>query len=539
MLTNTRFLLSVVTAITISHDFASAQISADPTFGASGMVRTGTATNTESWNHLAVQPDGKIVTVGATASSAGTGSRNFLIGRFLSTGVPDPTFNSTGTIEVDFGVTRFDSATSVAILPDGKILVAGESLQQNTVTTSQGTTTGPYSDIALVRLNSNGTIDSTFGVNGLVRVDLSNGLDDSAARLLVLPSGAFRVAGNFSTNPGNRNVTNWAVTGFNSNGSIDPTFGTAGRVRVVFDANQLSSFAYDAILNNGQIVVAGTSGGNMVAARLDANSGALDPTFGAAGIATIAFPPAPGSPAGVETTQATSIALQADGKILLAGDGVFFDFNLDSFSNPQLFATRLNNNGQPDPTFNSFPAYQLQGERPSIALLNDQLLLADGGSILAAGASRLYTFSSVGASVGSPTLQSATIARIAAYPGSLLVAAGRISGDASLARYSTNGAVTPPPGPAAPSNLAATLVQASAVTLSWRDNSSNETNFIVERSASSNFASPVSLATLGANTTTFTDRTVAGRTTYYYRVTSRNANGSAASSILPVTTPRR
>jgi phosphodiesterase/alkaline phosphatase D-like protein len=91
----------------------------------------------------------------------------------------------------------------------------------------------------------------------------------------------------------------------------------------------------------------------------------------------------------------------------------------------------------------------------------------------------------------------------------------------------------------APSNLGAPSVAATSVRLTWTDNSNNELSFAVERSTSSNFANPVRLVTLNANTTTFTDAPVVARTTYYYRVIATNAAGSSASGVIRVTTPRR
>jgi hypothetical protein len=81
--------------------------------------------------------------------------------------------------------------------------------------------------------------------------------------------------------------------------------------------------------------------------------------------------------------------------------------------------------------------------------------------------------------------------------------------------------------PNAPSNLAATASGSSAINLSWTDNSTDETNFVLQRSLTSN-SGFTTIATLPANTTTYMNSGLTGSTTYYYRVQATNAAGSSA-----------
>ena len=91
---------------------------------------------------------------------------------------------------------------------------------------------------------------------------------------------------------------------------------------------------------------------------------------------------------------------------------------------------------------------------------------------------------------------------------------------------------------AAPSNLRATSVLPNAVSLAWTDNSSNEKQFVVERSVQSLTSGFANIATLPSNTTSYTNNTVASGTRYYYRVSAVAPNGSrATSSAISVTTP--
>lgn len=508
---------------------ASAQITIDDQFGAGGIARTGIATATEFWNDVVVQPDGRIIAVGARSTSTGAGTRNFLVARFLPSGAPDTSFQAGGVIEIDFGVDRFDTATSVALLPDGRILVAGNSQKLATVTTTQGTTFGAYSDIAIVRLNANGGVDTTFGSGGFVRTDLSSGLDDTAARLLVLPGGAIRVAGNFGLNPGNRNVINWALVGYTPGGALDPAFGVQGRQTLVFNPTFSTASASDAALFNNQITVVGTEGTNMVAARFDAVTGAQDASFGTSGIRTIAFAPAAGSPPGNQTTRALSIAIQDDGRAVLVGSGEFFDFNFDTFGPTMIFAARLTAAGAIDPTFSGFPNNSIPGQFPRVNSAGGRLVITDSGGIR-----------TLNPSTGAPVLASPalaiSIAQIATRPETGVLAVGSISGEAGVQRLVID-SVAPSP-PAAPTSLAAPLVSARSVRLTWRDNSSNETSFRLERASTSTFSDVVVRAELPANTASFTDETRPG-TTYYYRVRAANAAGSSVSNALRVVTPRR
>lgn len=434
-----------VAALALCSAGATGQIVVDSTFGTGGVALTGVATLNESWQDLSVQPNSRIVAVGSRVSTTGPGGSNFLIARLLPTGAPDPSFNSTGTVEFDFGATRFDTATSVVILSNQQILVAGNSIGPNaTVTTPVGTTFGRYADIAIARFNLNGTLDTSFGTSGRVLVDLSGGLSDTTARLLVLPSGAIRVAGNYSTNPGNRIINNWAVVGFTENGALDPAFGTGGRTTINFPQSTVLTSANDAILRNGQIIITGTSGSDIVAARLDATTGAIDPAFGASGVATIAFPPAPGSPPGSQTTRGTSIAAQADGRLLIVGDGVFFDLNLDQFEATQLFAVRLDATGQIDPSFNAFPNYQIDGASACVRIVGGRAIVSDGGPLVSSSRTTLYTLSGSGAFAATSGPLTSAFNSLAAQADGRVLAAGNVGGDAAITR------VELPPAPPTP-----------------------------------------------------------------------------------------
>lgn len=106
------------------------------------------------------------------------------------------------------------------------------------------------------------------------------------------------------------------------------------------------------------------------------------------------------------------------------------------------------------------------------------------------------------------------------------------------ARMSTCGGPPPPP-PAAPSALAATVVSKSQINLSWSDNSTDESSFVVERKLGSAGTYGV-IATLAANTTAYANTGLSGGKTYFYRVKATNAGGSSAySNEVSATTPKK
>ena len=117
----------------------------DPSFGTGGKIGAPGA----PFTGVALQPDGKIVTVG-------TSNGNFLVARFNPDGSLDSSFDTDGIQTVDFGGT--ESANALAIQPNGSIVVVG--------TTSVGTS------IAVARLTSTGALDTSFDADGKLTIDL-------------------------------------------------------------------------------------------------------------------------------------------------------------------------------------------------------------------------------------------------------------------------------------------------------------------------------------------------------------------------------
>jgi uncharacterized delta-60 repeat protein len=273
----------------------------DRSFGGDGLVRTRFKNRGGSGAEaVAIQPDGKIVAVGSTDHS------RFALARYNRDGTLDPTFNRDGKATTALLPLDGAAANSVAILPGGKILVAGtascvESLTPP-FTCGQEEDSG---DIALARYDPDGTLDTTFGDNGRVLSDVS-GVDDTGNAMALQSDGKFVVAGGWGDGG------QFQLVRYDASGSVDSGFGSAGVVRTTFPNAGYNTYATDvAVQPDGKIVAAGAARARMGLARYKTDGG-LDPTFSGDGLVTTGFSNAPNA-------RAFALALQGSGKIIAAG----------------------------------------------------------------------------------------------------------------------------------------------------------------------------------------------------------------------------
>ena len=242
----------------------------DTTFGGDGRVTTDVGGGTA--HAVALQPDGKIVLAGV-APSPSTGS-DFALARYLPNGTLDTTFGGDGRVITDFG--GDDIAIAVTLQPDGKIVVAGRA------TTNPAT---GHTDFALARYLPNGTLDTTFGGDG--RVTTAFFEDHATAGGVVLqPDGKIVATGeanNLST--GNRD---FALARYLPNGTLDTTFGGDGLVTTALEGDVGSGGV--ALQPDSKIVLAGGVGfpPDIALARYLPN-GTLDTTFGGDGLVITDF----------------------------------------------------------------------------------------------------------------------------------------------------------------------------------------------------------------------------------------------------------
>ncbi|MDH5341042.1 MAG: delta-60 repeat domain-containing protein, partial [Rubrivivax sp.] len=223
-------------------------------------------------------------------------------------GSVDTGFGSGGRVSNVLGGTFGDELFDITVQPDGRIVVVG---------TSRVDATSAFGyDFGVARFNADGTRDTAFGSGGIVRIDFI-GLPDRATRVLVQPDGKLLVVGFATTAFDPKAGTDdsaFAVVRLNAGGSLDTGFGSGGRATV--DVGGVIDFAYAAALqSDGRIVVAGrTSAGRSDEAdlgvlRLNAD-GSPDPSFGARGTLVLDLSPT--------WDEAVDLAVQADGKVVVA-----------------------------------------------------------------------------------------------------------------------------------------------------------------------------------------------------------------------------
>jgi uncharacterized delta-60 repeat protein len=288
--------------------------SLDYTFGTNGIV-IGTLTDSTSFmiRAIAIQHDGKIISGGIMLNRE-TAAIGFVTARFKTNGSLDSTFGENGYVFTSVGLSS--GAQSTAIQSDGKIILGGFGYSGNT------------EEFRLIRLNSNGGLDNTFGTGGLVNTSAGAGSEITS---IVIQSDGKIIAGGF----GGNGYTS-AVARYNTNGTLDNTFGTNGILIQSF-GDPVSSFSAVAIQNGNRIIAAGyvtnkKAYDQAAIIRLN-NNGVLDSTFGTDGIVV-------DSTLG-STSYLNSLTIQDDGKIVAAG----------TYNSLDGIITRLDTNGVPDSKF--------------------------------------------------------------------------------------------------------------------------------------------------------------------------------------------
>lgn len=306
----------------------------DLSFGNDGIKVLLLGGSDDMLTDIAVQPDGKIVFVGYTNNGT---KEQMIAGRLNTDGSLDNSFSATGMVVIDFGSSKNSCGMSMALLDDGKILIAGYTYE---------TTPNYVSHIAMCRLTSYGVPDDTFGVNGLITYDFNDlwcypdnvvihderiilggvFLNSDFTRYVTLSR--YYLDGTLDNNFGNLGYTtveldqaviggperggmcmtadgkivyankvnpawlvkDFAVLRFNQNGSVDNSFGTNGMIVTELEGN--SSAAAVVAQADGKIIACGThrtpdpGSDDFVLIRYLEN-GDLDASFGAEGTGVV------------------------------------------------------------------------------------------------------------------------------------------------------------------------------------------------------------------------------------------------------------
>ena len=221
---------------------------------------------------VALQGDGKIVIVGENFDSGFLGfggDFNFAVARLNPSGSLDQSFSGDGKQQIGFSGDDFAEAVAIS---NNKIIIAGRSGSEFS-----------SSKMAIVRLNANGSGDTTFGPSGNARVLTSfPGQAVSSARDLLVQSGGKIVVAGTSGNPSNPSSMQFALTRFLSTGAIDTSFGASGSGIVATDMGGNDVGLGIMTSADGGLIVAGSSERKFALAGYTAN-GVLDARFGNAG----------------------------------------------------------------------------------------------------------------------------------------------------------------------------------------------------------------------------------------------------------------
>ena len=223
----------------------------DTSFGTGGKVTTTFSGYADAYGDaVAVQPDGKVVMLGSSTDSSGSGTattNDWLLARYNPDGTPDSSFGTSGKVTLDFNGGS-DNAWGLALAPDGKIVASGNE------------TDGMGQRVAVARFNPDGSLDTTFSTTGMV-TGFASGSHAYAARVDGL--GRITVAGDSGGD--------FALARYEPDGSLDTGFGSSGTITTDFGS---SDWAFSiALTSDGGVIAAGTSGSSFALARYGPGSG--------------------------------------------------------------------------------------------------------------------------------------------------------------------------------------------------------------------------------------------------------------------------
>lgn len=465
----------------------------DTSFDGDGKVMLDVSTGGDEANAILLQGDGKLVLVGSAFTSSGS---DFALVRLLSNGALDTSFAGTGKVITsilngedvataiaiqfgngtvnspdrlvvagytyngsnrDFAVVRYNydgtldntfGGTGKVVTPVGAgedegtaILVTGSGTTPRTITVAGLSSNGTNNDFALIRYNSNGSMDTTLDGDGKLTTHVGTG--DDSARAMTLSSGRLVVVGSSRTN----SFDSVAVVRYNSDGSLDTTFdGDGKRTDATGLGGRASAYAV-AIQPDGRIVIAGDVQKNLLGSNLDFAlarlhpNGTFDHSFGKRGQITTDF--------NGNDNSAVAVLVQPDGKIIAAGAGIAASGSAQSSA---FIFTRFHPNGTADITgVATIGTFGSRGQ--AVALQPDGKIVMAGYTLISNTDSdfALVRFNPNGAlddsfgaggivttSMGTPTDYGSAVAL---QPDGRIVVGGSAGSTVAVARYLSNGAI--------------------------------------------------------------------------------------------------
>ena len=412
-----------------------AQPELDITFNGTGMASANFLGGVDTGYGAVVQPDNKIVVAGIYADNGSIFHTHFGLVRFNADGTLDTTYGVGGKVMTVFDPSGvYEGARAIAIQPDGKVLAAGfVSLQppgpgyfaiaryntDGTLDTSFGVggktsaavvnhinellaiTVAPDGMIAasgyyfgglqcyeaaVVKLNPNGSRDFFFGSSGTTTYQMGFNLGDTNMpnSVAIQPDGKVVTGGGYRTSSASSNQTDIVFFRFNANGSRDMSFGSFGKLVISGPLNE--SIGAIKLLPDGKIMAAGGSAGSFLLMRINAN-GTVDNSFDGDGRVTTSLNGG---------DFANSIFIRPDGKMIVSGN-----------ANGAFGVAAYNADGSLDTSFSGdgkmiFWGGQIGGNSLSVDSLGR--VVVGGAAGTGFGAARLYTLDPTPVSIYGRTL---------------------------------------------------------------------------------------------------------------------------------------
>ncbi|MFT3681559.1 MAG: GEVED domain-containing protein [Ferruginibacter sp.] len=310
----------------------------DNNFDGDGTVLVAFGGTNESLGSMQLQSNGNIILAGYTSSAPGVA--DFAVARFTSTGSPDNTFSGDGKLTINFGPSSSGYyGASVAVQSNGAVIILGYGVN------------GTNSSVAAARVTVAGAPDNTFSGDGFFTENIVQGSTNYTCTA-AQPDGKVVTAG-YTWNGASYD---FIIARYNYNGTLDNTFSGDGLQITSLSAADDKAYAIK-ILTTGKILVAGAAGTNVGLAQYNSD-GTLDNTFDGDGIKVSDF--------GTTTDVARALAVQTDGKIIIAGSVV----------------ARYNSDGTTDNTFSGDGRLDGASNAYAVALQADgKIVFANNGTV--------------------------------------------------------------------------------------------------------------------------------------------------------------
>lgn len=350
--------LLILLSFLIASRLVSAQISGtlDSTFGTNGRVVTTRFTPYANIaQSLAIQPDGKILVGGSSIGTGVLDTTTMLLVRLKTDGTRDNSFGDNGKVTTKFGASS-GVINAVKMQNDGKIVVGGTS----------------NAGFSMVRYLSNGALDVSFGSDGKVTTSIASSQSASIKAIAIQPDGKIIVAGDYTDYAQNTQANGIALVRYTANGTLDGSFNGTGILKIVAPFNSVRSVL---LQENNKIIVCGLfntftpSTSDMVLRQFNTD-GSTDAAFGVNGIVTV-------------KNFVASAAKGSNGKIVVAG--------ADRTTSDHAFKLcRINENGTLD---NDFGTNGMTTTAIGMTSRAQDLIIQKDGNILLIGSSDLQTTS--------------------------------------------------------------------------------------------------------------------------------------------------